>query len=1062
MRTALIAVLITSSAWAQATVSGVVQYQDKVYGPTGFTGAQPFRFVRQADVEIVRQSDGTVLGTDITDNAGAYSVAGIAVGEVVFLRVYSRTDQADLKVVVRNTTGGSIYTVASGTITTVLGANTLNLNISIASTVAGVFNIFDMGVWTFQYLATLPSWPPAVVPTLLFCWFDSSTVGTFFSKSQDAVFLLGKVSDPDEFDDDIILHEAGHWAAFHFSKDDSPGGPHTILDQKDVRLAWSEGWAHYWSSTVRRFAGAGLYPVPQNYVDNFGTGNSFFEIETPSLSASTITAANEIAVAAGLWDITDTNSDIPADTLSGFEAEIWQCLLDIGAMAPAQVSLEDFRARWIAQPTVTAAIYLTTFGDVVTDGIFKDRQVRYYLDGDEPNNGPPGTSVAVLPATLTQRTIFGTGDADWFEVTLLTGQFNVETFNLKDGADTVLDLFDGVGSLIASNDDRAPGDKSSRINVQINVAGVYRVRVTAFAGAGAVTEHGYYDILFENAANALPSITTFSASSTSGTAPFAVTFTAAATDPDGFAHLYEWDFEGDGVYDYASLEGGTVTHTYDRAGTFAATLRVTDNKARSSSNTFTITVASGSAAVTNTAAVTGINAPVTVTYTIDVSGVIPVAYEWDFENDGIIDAASVVTNVATVVYRQPTSVIGVGYVIDRDGRKFRAESVAVTVSPGAGPPVITSFTAASPTGVLPHSTILSVVSAGATKIEWDVDGDGRYDLETAPTTSILHQYQRVGVFAARVRVTNAAGLTATATTTVSTSHTTVAGWMLEPREGDKVSGTGVTLTAEAVPKGQLKKVQFQYRTNFPVGPWIDIGGPMFSTGTRFSTSWDVSGFSDFSVFDLRILIDDTASSGDPDNTVTVNPFAPDLAESGGVKDRVLRARSTTFARTAGGVEIVVPYGSMTSAGDVTLRIEGASLPIQNGSALGLAPASGGIRLSLTSGATAFQNTYLLRFPIPGGVDASALVVHRYDAQAGVWRRDFATIVRHDEGLVEVRTTELGIFAVYVGESGTDGDDSGSNLCFGTVPSATNPLAFAAICAILGALCFICLRRSRSR
>jgi immune inhibitor A len=50
---------------------------------------------------------------------------------------------------------------------------------------------------------------------------------------------------------------------------------------------------------------------------------------------------------------------------------------------------------------------------------------------------------------------------------------------------------------------------------------------------------------------------------------------------------YEWDFEGDGTFD---ANGQTVTHAYDAAGTYEATLRVTDAGGLSDTDSVTVTV----------------------------------------------------------------------------------------------------------------------------------------------------------------------------------------------------------------------------------------------------------------------------------------------------------------------------------------------------------------------------------------------------------------------------------------------------------------------------------------
>ncbi len=56
-----------------------------------------------------------------------------------------------------------------------------------------------------------------------------------------------------------------------------------------------------------------------------------------------------------------------------------------------------------------------------------------------------------------------------------------------------------------------------------------------------------------------------------------VTFDASAShDPDGSIASYEWDFDGDGVFDQKT-DNPVVTHTYATSGVKKVTLRVTDN-----------------------------------------------------------------------------------------------------------------------------------------------------------------------------------------------------------------------------------------------------------------------------------------------------------------------------------------------------------------------------------------------------------------------------------------------------------------------------------------------------
>ncbi len=56
-----------------------------------------------------------------------------------------------------------------------------------------------------------------------------------------------------------------------------------------------------------------------------------------------------------------------------------------------------------------------------------------------------------------------------------------------------------------------------------------------------------------------------------------VSFQGVGHDPDGTIVLFEWDFDGDGVYDWKSNKTGITTYEYNNPGLYHASLKVTDN-----------------------------------------------------------------------------------------------------------------------------------------------------------------------------------------------------------------------------------------------------------------------------------------------------------------------------------------------------------------------------------------------------------------------------------------------------------------------------------------------------
>ena len=61
-------------------------------------------------------------------------------------------------------------------------------------------------------------------------------------------------------------------------------------------------------------------------------------------------------------------------------------------------------------------------------------------------------------------------------------------------------------------------------------------------------------------------------------------------DEDGNVVLYEWDFDGDGSYDWSADDYGFASHNYEDGGTYAAVLRVTDDEGNTGTDSINVTV----------------------------------------------------------------------------------------------------------------------------------------------------------------------------------------------------------------------------------------------------------------------------------------------------------------------------------------------------------------------------------------------------------------------------------------------------------------------------------------
>ena len=170
------------------------------------------------------------------------------------------------------------------------------------------------------------------------------------------------------------------------------------------------------------------------------------------------------------------------------------------------------------------------------------------------------------------------------------------------------------------------------------IPGRYTVRLKVVDAAGKSAE-GTTEVRILNT----PPQVTVDLSPSNGQVPLEVHFTVHASDSDGIA-LYEWDFDGDGIWDYNSTQSGDTAHTYTDPGVFNAKLKVTDKRGAS---TLYVTPATtvlagkeGTPTVSASASPTSGSAPLKVHFDAtadDPEGKGIALYEWDFDGDGTWD-----------------------------------------------------------------------------------------------------------------------------------------------------------------------------------------------------------------------------------------------------------------------------------------------------------------------------------------------------------------------------------------------------------------------------------------
>ncbi len=463
-------------------VGGKVTFVKRLYDRAGLTGARQIRPVRYALVEMVLEIDGRAIGSTYTDANGNYCMELRGAPPdfpIVYPRVATRTDPKRFAIAVVDDILNPQPNLYSRTGASFNGAVPGNYDRDIAVPVytplaanadfplAGAFNILDVATRGAEVAIELTGRAPSA--ELLVGWspgtvFGDGTVGTYFVGDDPTQRLAGielsgglggdpDAGDHDEYDDDVILHEFGHFMAYSFSKPAEAGGAHYLNDNtQDIRLAWSEGWATFFSAAVRHSPvmvnTRGGDPGHPDHPDSY-----FFEIETPHadilsspaiatpLETHGVYTTSEVAVASVLWDLYDSSNET-SDSLALGLRGVWEVFQRM-TIAPANVSIETFADYFARQ------FGMSGFANSATLRRMQFMPDKYESGDNLFDQSPP----VVASGQVTCHTLYPAGDVDHVRIDLLAPKtVTVETFNLSNGADTVVELLDAQGAVIAFND----------------------------------------------------------------------------------------------------------------------------------------------------------------------------------------------------------------------------------------------------------------------------------------------------------------------------------------------------------------------------------------------------------------------------------------------------------------------------------------------------------------------------------------------------------------------------------------------------------------------------------
>lgn len=324
------------------TITGAAQYKRRKFTANGLGSIDATNFpIRRAEVQVLNAA-GTIVQCTETSATGTFSFKIPDDGAAYTVKVLSRSfNQYNKASVLTDPTNNTPYFI-SGTFAadSSKAIPTLTAQATDADLKGAAFNILDQIYKAHNYLLNNTGgtftvdkkiqayWSKGVNPVTYFGG-DADSGVSFYIPGSNQLYILGgvngdiTVSDTDHFDNSVIVHEFGHFIEDNYSKSDSPGGTHYGLYTIDPRLAWSEGFATYFSSQVLNDP---VYKDTYGYNDTNGSAGTgygyYYDMENnlnennnpqdmPTAGSLGEGGFRELAVSRSLWASTHAPVSMP-------------------------------------------------------------------------------------------------------------------------------------------------------------------------------------------------------------------------------------------------------------------------------------------------------------------------------------------------------------------------------------------------------------------------------------------------------------------------------------------------------------------------------------------------------------------------------------------------------------------------------------------------------------------------------------------------------------------------------------------------------------------------------
>jgi PKD repeat protein len=365
-----------------------------------------------------------------------------------------------------------------------------------------------------------------------------------------------------------------------------------------------------------------------------------------------------------------------------------------------------------------------------------------------------------------------------------------------------------------------------------------------------------------------------------------VTFTSTSTDAEEDIASIEWDFEYNGTSFEPDATGNSASHIYLTPGSRNVAIRVTDTDAVDGSadqvvlaKPVSVALNSAPTAVLSGPSSAGVGQTVTFSGSgsTDSDGVI-VRYEWDLDNNGTYEtdtgaSANVSTSYATpgtrTIRLRVTDNLGA---TATDSAPFAVSNATPTAS----------FTISPNPAAIGQTVNFNASASGDSdgtivKYEWDLDGNGTFELDTGASDTTSRTYDTGGTRTIRLRVTDDDGASTVDTDTLFVNNAgPSASFTIAPNPAQ--IGETVTFDADASGDSDGSIVKYEWDLDGNGSYETDTGGTDTTTqsyatpGTR--------------TIRLKVTDDDGAVATDADSlrinakptpsfTITPNPAVID-------------------------------------------------------------------------------------------------------------------------------------------------------------------------------------------